>query len=395
MKKQLLFSFAIVLFATTIFAQNANFEWAVSMGGNYIDYGYSITTDDSGNVYTTGSFSGTVDFDPGAGTLNLTSAGSDDIFVQKLDPNGNLIWAKSMGGTYGDIGYSITTDDSGNVYTTGSFSGTVDFDPGAGILFLTSTGDLDIFIQKLDLNGNLLWAKSMGGTSNDQGNSITTDANGNVYTTGYFRGIVDFDPGAGTLNLTVVGADDIFIQKLDPNGNLLWAKIMGGFSFDYGYSIATDDSGNVYTTGYFRGIVDFDPGADTLNLTSAGSDDIFVQKLDPNGNLIWAKIMGGVNSEYGYSITTDDSGNVYTTGRFWGTADFDPGAGILNLTSAGYSDIFIQKLDPNGNLIWGKSMGGLVMNMYFLSPPIPVAMCILLVFFIKLLTLTQVQELLI
>ncbi|MGB1120241.1 MAG: T9SS type A sorting domain-containing protein, partial [Chitinophagales bacterium] len=134
-------------------------------------------------------------------------------------------------------------------------------------------------IQKLDPSGNYLWAKSFGGTSNDVGRSITVDASGNVYTTGSFIGTVDFDPGAGTNNLTAQGNDDVFIQKLDPSGNFLWAKSFGGTSWDYGYSIALDASGNVYTTGNFQLTVDFDPGAGTNNLTPQGGYDVFIQKM--------------------------------------------------------------------------------------------------------------------
>jgi hypothetical protein len=333
--------------------------WAKAMGGGTSsDFGYSITTDASGNVYTTGTFEETADFDPSAGTSNLTSAGGLDIFIQKLDASGNLLWAKAMGGTPHDYGYSITTDASGNVYTTGTFFGIVDFDPSSGTTNLTSAGDRDIFIQKLDASGNLLWAKAMGGYSSDEGRSITTDASGNVYTTGFFYVTADFDPSAGTTNLTSASYGDIFIQKLNAFGNFVWAKAMGGTSEDYGRSITTDASGNVYTTGTFRGTADFDPSSGTTNLTSAGNQDIFIQKLDASGNLLWAKAMGGTSVDYGYSITTDASGNVYTTGFFDGTADFDPSAGTTNLTSAGEYDIFIQKLDASGNLLWAKAMGG-------------------------------------
>ena len=337
---------------------NGNLIWVKQMGGEDEERGQSITTDANGNIYTTGAFLKTVDFDPGAGTTNLTTAGNFDIFIQKLDANGNLIWVKQMGGTGSDYGYSITIDANGNVYTTGYFSGTVDFDPGAGTTNLTSAGSIDIFIQKLDANGNLLWVKQMGGIGNDSGNSITTDANGNVYTTGHFQVTVDFDPGVGTTNLTSVGWSDIYIQKLDANGNLLWVKRIGGSNDDGSSSIITDDNGNVYTTGQFQGTVDFDPGDGTTNLISAGGWDIFIQKMDVNGNLLWAKRMGGTGADFGESITADANGNIYTTGVFSTTVDFDPGVGTTNLTSVGLTDIFIQKLDANGNLIWVKQMGG-------------------------------------
>ena len=333
-------------------------EWAKSMGGTNWDEGLSITTDVSGNVYTIGKFQETVDFDPGAGTFNLTSSGSDDIFISKLDASGNFVWAKSMGGNSVIEGYSIALDASGNVYTTGYFNGTVDFDPGIGIFNIASAGGDEIFISKLDASGNFVWAKAMGGTIHDEGYSIAVDASGNVYTTGWFNVTADFDSGAGNFNLTSAGLADIFISKLDASGNFVWAKAIGEAAYDEGYFIAVDASGNVYTTGYFYGTADFDPGAGTFNLTSLGGRDIFISKLDSSGNFIWAKSMGGTGYNEGYSIVVDVSGNVYTTGWFDGTADFDPGAGNFNLTSAGSVDIFISKLDVSGNFVWAKAMGG-------------------------------------
>ncbi len=193
----------------------------------------------------------------------------------------------------------------------------------------------------------LQWAKSMGGADPDYGLSIALDGSGNVYTTGFFEGTADFDPGAGVFNLTSAGYRDIYISKLDASGNFVWAKAMGGAFDDLGSSIAIDGSGNVYTTGYFSGTVDFDPGAGVFNLTSAGFEDIFISKLDASGNFVWANAMGGADPDYGSSIALDGSGNVYTTGFFEGTADFDPGAGVANLTSAGSSDIFVAKYFQN------------------------------------------------
>ncbi len=332
--------------------------WAKSMGGVSDDFGLSITTDSSGNVFTTGSYQGTADFDPSAGTANLSSAGIGDIFITKFDSSGNLVWAKSMGGTADDAGGAIAVDTSGNIYTTGYFAGTADFDPGAGTANFSSAGIGDIFITKFDSSGNLVWAKSMGGTADDASNAIAVDASGNIYTTGYFEGTADFDPSAGIFNLTNVGGDDIFVSKLDSNGNFVWAKSMGGTSAEAGRGIGLDTNGNVYTTGFFQVISDFDPGVGTFNLTPAGSLDIFISKLDSNGNFVWAKSMGGTSLEIGLSIILDSSGNVYTTGFFNSTVDFDPGAGTYDLTSVGAGDIFISKLDSSGNFIWAKGMGG-------------------------------------
>ena len=338
---------------------SGNLVWAKAISGNNNEVGFDIAVDASGNLYITGNFAGTVDFDPNAGVSNLTSSGFNDIFVSKLNANGNLVWAKTMGNVNNDSGNSITIDASGNVYTVGFFSGTVDFDPNAGVSNLISAGAIDIFVSKLDANGNLVWAKAMGGTSSDVGNGISIDSNGNVYTTGQFSGTADFDPSAGVSNLTsAAGSGDVFLSKLDAFGNFVWAKAMGGTSGDIAYGITVDSSGNVYSTGYFQGTADFDPNVGINNLTSLGSTDVFVSKLDASGNLVWAKAMGNTGTEVSFGIVVDGFGNVYTTGQFSETVDFDPNAGVSNLISAGINDVFVSKLDATGNLVWAKAMGG-------------------------------------
>ncbi len=311
--------------------------------------------DGSGSVYTTGSFRGTVDFDPGAGTFELTSAGQDDIFISKLTTDGNFVWAKRIGGTLADQAFGIAVDGSGNVYTTGTFRGTADFNPGTGAFELTSAGGTDIFISKLAANGDFAWAKSIGGVSTlgDGGRAIAVDGSGNVYTTGYFRGTVDFDPGEETYNLVTANTStDIFISKLTTAGDFVWAKRIGGTQACQGFSIALDGFGNVYTTGYFRGTnVDFDPGNEVYNLTTTpfGSDNTFILRLTAGGNFVWAKHIGGSSGDEGLAIAVDASGNVHATGSFLGTVDFDPGEDEYNLASPSYS-IFVVKLNPIGGL---------------------------------------------
>ena len=296
-----------------------------------------VAVDGSGNVYTTGYFQdavGTVDFNPGAGVFNLTSAGRLDIFVSKLDSAGNFVWARQMGGTSSGSGNDVAVDGSGNVYTTGSFSGTADFDPGAGAFDLTSTGASDIFVSKLDSAGNFVWARQMGGTNSGSGNDVAVDGSGNVYTTGHFRGTADFDPGVGVFNLAFAGRFDMFVSKLDSAGNFVWARHMGGTGDDRGHGVAVDDRGNVYTTGDFGGTADFDPGPGVFNLTppSCGrpsatctaTPDMFVSKLDSAGNFVWVRQMGGTGYDQGHGVAVDDRGNVYTTGvvdRFLGPFD--------------------------------------------------------------------------
>ncbi len=198
----------------------------------------------------------------------------------------NFQWAKSMGAANSDQGNGVAVDVKGNVYTTGAFQGTVDFDPGIGVVNLTSYGSFDVYVSKLNAAGNLVWARNWGNLIDDRGYAIALDAAGNVYTTGYFKGTVDFDPSsAGTFSMTAVGADDMFISKLDSSGNFVWAKQIGGTDVDRGKSIAIDASGNILTTGYFIGVCDFDPGATSFNMTSTNlTTDIFVLKLKIKSN---------------------------------------------------------------------------------------------------------------
>jgi hypothetical protein len=348
-----------MLTTATAHASDGGFVWAGALGGSSFEVASSVTADGTGNVYTTGAFFGTADFDPDTvATFDLTSAGSRDIFISKLDSNGDFVWARRVGGTGNDESYSIVVDAAGNVYITGYFEDTVDFDPGAGTSNLTSTGGTDTFILKLDSNGDFAWAKSLDGSSDDGGIGIVLDASGNVHTVGYFQGTVDFDPGAGTSNLTSAGSFDVYIWKLDSNGDYVWAKRIGRTNSDFPSAIAVDASGNVYTTGTFESWVDFDPGAGTAYLTAAGDYDVFVSKLDSSGDYVWAKRMGGTDFDYSNSLAVDASENVYTAGRFQGTVDFDPGAGTSNLTSAGDYDIFVSKLDSSGDYVWAKRMGG-------------------------------------
>ncbi|HYG52201.1 MAG TPA: SBBP repeat-containing protein [Flavobacteriales bacterium] len=333
-------------------------QWAKKFGGTALDRTTSLALDASGNVYSTGFFSGTADFDPGTGIFNLVSAGSQDAYISKLDASGNFVWAKRIGSTSSDMGLSIAVDPSGNVYTSGYFIGTVDFDPGTGVTSLVSGGGADGFILKLDAAGSFVSVKRFTGTGNEYIYSIAADGSGNVYTTGIFDGTTDFDPGTGTFNLVSGGSQDIFICKLDASGNFAWVKQVGGAGLDHGWSIAVDASGNVYTTGIFSFTADFDPGTGVFNLTPSGTQDVFVCKLDGSGNFVWAKQLGGSASEYGYGIAVDASGNVYTAGYFEGTADFDPGTGTFNLVSAGLRDAFFCKLNSTGTFVTAGRMGG-------------------------------------
>lgn len=340
--------FTIVLFLiSNLAAVGQSWQWAKSAGGTDTDQGHAIATDASGNVLVTGYFAGaSITF----GTTTLTNAGGSDIFIVKYDASGNVLWAKSAGGTSTDNSKSISTDANGNVAITGNFaSPSITF--GTTTLTNTASPGADVFVVKYDASGNVLWAKKGGGTNSEYGTGIACDASGNVIATGYF-------PNAGitfeTISLTSAGQQDIFVVKYDALGNVLWAKAQGGTSFDNGNSIATDASGNILVTGYFQsGTISF--GTTTLNNTTSGNNDIFMVKYDVAGNVLWAKAAGGTLVDNATGITTDVNENVLLTGYFQSpTITF----GTITLNNISAQDIFVVKYDAAGTVLWAKKQGG-------------------------------------
>jgi hypothetical protein len=268
----------------------------------------------------------------------------------------NWIWARSIGTPSFEFGESIITDANGNVYMTGNFSSFSNYPIIFGQDTLTSTNNFqDVFIVKYDSNGNALWAKKAGGTSNENPNSIVADQNGNIFISGVF-----YSPTITFETITLTNANtnsaDVFIAKYDSNGNILWAKNAGDVNYGNSPSVTIDLSGNAILTGCFSSpTINFG----TILLTNTGLDDIFLVKYDTNGNEIWARSTVGTDSEYGNSITTDQNNNIYVTGCFLSpTLTFD----TIVLTKSGYLDLFIVKYDMNGNVTWAKREGGTGFN---------------------------------
>lgn len=348
---------ALLFTAIPSFAETPFAETGLVFAGATGERANGVATDAAGNLYITGQFSGTSDFDPGPGVTNLTSAGDNDAFVCKLDTSGVVLWARALGGPDSDISYAVGVDGSGGVYVTGYFNGTADFDPGVGVSNLVSAGDDDIFVCKLDANGDLAWAHGFGGTNSDRASSLAVDAAGNVHSIGWFRNTVDFDPGAGTFDLTGSSSGDVYVSKLDADGDFVWASALGGTSQDFGFGIALDGAGSVYTSGYFLGTADFDPGPGTFDLTSNGAQDAFVCVLDSGGVLSWAVSFGDTGDDRAFDVTPDGAGGAYVTGHFSGTVDLDPGSGVLEATSAGGLDTFSLRLDGSGDALWANTFG--------------------------------------
>jgi uncharacterized protein (AIM24 family) len=354
----------ILVFILALFSYNKmkaqTFSWAKQIEGTNIKEASSICHHD-GNVYVSGIFQGDIDLDPGTGTDIHTSNGDFDVFIQKLDSDGSLIWGKTFGGTQIEANYTIATDLFGNVYVGGHFDGTVDFDPNAGVANEVAISSNDTYLLKLDSSGNFIWVKTFEG---GYLYSIAVDNDLSVYLTGDYGGTFDANPDAGVYILdsdSSGGSQSFFITKLNGIGDFVWANTPNYLytNSSGGSSIALDNNGFLYTTGHFQDSVDFDPSSGTYFLGAVGTRGSFIQKMDTAGNFIWAKsIVSDLNNHaFGIDIAIGNNGNVYTLGVFMGTADFNPGISVDNLINLdGGFDYYIQALDNNGDFLWAKSI---------------------------------------
>ena len=387
-----------------------NLAWGVQVGANDLATVYKVAVDGAGNVLIMGIFRGSIAISaPGRSAVTLTNGGTNEGFLAKLDPAGNTLWASTFGaaasprlaygmtadaagnvsgtgyegnrlfvakysaggaavwtqvvsGATGTVAYGerVDVDAAGNVLVVGEYRGKVDFNPDPmKTNFLTSDGNtLDVCVLKLNASGAYVWAGSMGGPSDDGASAVAVDEAGNVLVSGSYgfdskKSKNDFDPGQGTLSLP--GSGGSFVVKLDLNRNLIWGRNVSVFSHR---DMTLDAAGNVYTTGAFSGTIDADPGPGTFNLTAGGTGDVYVSKLDSSGSFVWATdiLRGGAGSNgQSFGIVVDGSGNVFTTGFFRGTDDFDPGAGTYSLTATPdgnanlFSDAFVSKLVPSSS----------------------------------------------
>ena len=329
----------VFLAGASFLGAQESFVWATSGGGTQWDNIFDIACDAAGNSYVTGVFYATASF----GATTLVTAGNSDILIAKLDPAGNWLWAKRAGGGDYDRGSSIAVDAAGNCYATGYYRGSASFGP------FTPNYDSynDLFVAKLDSDGNWLWLVSAASGENESGMDICADDSGNSYLAASYA----YELTLGTQTVSGFGGSDILAAKLDPLGNCLWAVAAGGNSADTPEAIARDAAGNLYLAGWFWQDCAF--GSHSLQAVDA--QDAFVAKLGPAGNWLWASSASGNEDEKILDLAAAPDGSCCVTGNFFSDASF--GAVTLN-TDPYAADIFVARIDSGGNWLWAVSAGG-------------------------------------
>lgn len=335
----------------------AQFDFPFSIGTSGNQEALSVAVDDGGGIYVVGPFTGAPDFNPGPGTATLTSTGGFDVFVAKYSANGFLLWAFNIGAFATESVEGVTVTSDGGVAITGRFSEAFDADPGPGTTTLTPIGGNDVFVAKYEADGALDWAFSVGGTDEDLGAEIAATSDGGVVVAGTFGGPADFDPGSGTVLLTPVGAQDVFVARYDAGGTYVRAFNVGGNGTDgaLGMTVAPS-SGDITVVGTFEDAVDFDPGSGTASVTATGDNtNAFVASYTGEGGFRWVNGLTSPDNNDAADVAAAADGSVFVTGRIEATTAFGGG---ITVTPASLSDAYLARYEANGDLDWAFSVGG-------------------------------------
>jgi len=332
----------------TVFDQDGNYVFSKSWGGESWDEALDVVTDPDGNIYVAGSLAGDVDLDPGDGVDLVHGNDLPDAFLSKFDSSGNYISGCHFGSEGWDWATGVDVDSQSNVFLTGSFTSSIDFDPGPDTSTMIANGSWDAFLVSLDSGGNFIWSKSWGGNLWDEALEISIDDSGNACVVGFFEDIVDFDPGPGIDSQGVPGTRSAYVSAFDPSGNHDWTASWEVGQKNYAYGLDRDTAGNIYVVGFFAGTTDFDYGPGTSLGRALGKSDIYLLKYDNSGGFVWSRSWGGFADDYGLGVAVSDDGKIYTCGAIGGPADMDPGYGISTRTTAGGFDSWVMMMPDTG-----------------------------------------------
>ncbi len=304
-----------------------------------------------GSYFVSGTFWKAVDFNPSSGQDIRTPSTLFDTYLSKFEADGSYAWTRTWTGA--SVAASTVLAD-GSVIATGSFSGTIDFNPGANVARLTAQGEADALVMKLTPSGGLVWARAFTMTTEDAASSSSRGAklgtDGSIYVVGTFRGQIDLDPGSATDGHRTAdnNAFDAYVVKLTATGNFVWGRALGGPMEDDAATIAVDASGLLWIGGSFSGTADLDPGTGVEAHTAASLTDGFVVRLDANGNFRDSRIYALGDYASVDSISFDSDGSVYVGGAIHPRSTTSP-------DTIG----FIQKLSPAGNEVWLQRKDGM------------------------------------
>jgi hypothetical protein len=334
--------------------------WAYRLVGSGDVRINDIVVDSMSQIGVVGSFEGSADLDPGTGVYQAVSKGGHDIFLLRLLPDGNLQWGWAAGDSEDDMGFAITTDSRSALYITGKFEGKIYFQSGSSLTHeLSSVGGTDAFAARFNNAGTLFWVNVWGGDEDDSGTDLDLDGQDNVFVTGTFAGEADLDPLWTSYEARSRGRDDVFVIVMTQFGGLHWSIHMGSTGTESNAKILVQPDGAFFVSAQFERSADFfDLQGHTATVESRGGQDIFLARFTPPNarNLEWAYSIGGAQNETLAGIVQDGFDNVYMLGTYAGTADFDPGAGINELTSSGAADIFLAKYTRAGEFRRVQSM---------------------------------------
>lgn len=332
--------------------------YATYIGGSHYDDAYSIAVDASNNVYVSG-FTYSANYDITAGGFQTTNAGAWDIFVSKLNAGGtDLIYSTYIGGSGSDFAVSNAVDANDNLYITG-YTTSTDYITTAGAFQTINKGDVDGFITKLNASGTaLIYSTYIGGNNGDYSRAIAIDTYNNAYITGSTNSN-NFVTSNGAFQNVYNGLDDIFVCKLNELGNtLIYSTYIGSFNYEYGRSIALDNSGNAYITGWAHSGFITTPGA--FQSIISGGNDAIVVKLNSLGTaLVYSTFIGGNGADAGYDIAIDSSNNAYITGDTESSNFIVSPTSFQNNREGGWTDAFVTKINASGNaIIYSTYLGG-------------------------------------
>lgn len=348
---------------------DGSYGWTKRIGNAEDELFVSVAVDGDGNIYVTGSFFNTINFSEDtttSTTFQSRSAGREDIFLLKMDPQGNLLWAKRMGGNGSDVPYDICVDHNNNVYITGRCQPDVDFSTDWHLSSEPMVGSTKAFIVRINNDGSFGWQKKFGGNGSASGAALAVNSDNEIYVAGNFTDIMDLKstwPQVATSEIVSVGNADIFVMKLQNNGNCLWVKSIGGKYLDCATALAVNNENQVYLTGIFTDSVNFsrDFSTSTMDLkVSNGGTDIFLTKLDGSGWYLWTKCLGGNSDDWSNALSVDGNGNVLLAGDFQGIVRFQADWGDQTTTTAhGGSDAIFIKINKDGSFGSAWQLGGI------------------------------------